>query len=329
MSFDSTEYRKILTKQPNYSASPTITENLEWRPHGSGHTIFDKGEDEEPFTAITVGKVLDYKLNANPSGTYLGKDFGSLSKAKYQFYLTRPLDPAFKDDFLRTYAMLEKLQTLVAKGPNKKDMLYTAVGGRLIRFARSVFEERKKAVRDSPKPKTKTVYYEDIMKDSYDDNETTTLTSTSNPEEEEDMDEETKGWPVDTKFQDELDMIKPHYRAIPLNLYKNDKFIEPRDVNDELKNSLVEVHFTIHHTFIKKDKVNQDSFQARIQEVKILKEKLMSSSRRDPRKGPSTSLHHADEPSPSKKQRVDNNDEEATTSNRRKEKQKEVEEQTD
>ncbi|KAF8835624.1 hypothetical protein BDN67DRAFT_912710, partial [Paxillus ammoniavirescens] len=48
---------------------------------------------------ITVGKVVDFKLNVNPSGTYLGKAFGPLSKAKYQCFSTRPLDPAFKDDF--------------------------------------------------------------------------------------------------------------------------------------------------------------------------------------------------------------------------------------
>ncbi|KIJ09746.1 hypothetical protein PAXINDRAFT_87048, partial [Paxillus involutus ATCC 200175] len=66
---------------------------------GSGHAVYDKQEEEEPFVAITVGKVVDFKLNTNPSGMYLGKDFSLLSKAKYQFFSTRPLDPAFKDDF--------------------------------------------------------------------------------------------------------------------------------------------------------------------------------------------------------------------------------------
>ncbi|KAF8835625.1 hypothetical protein BDN67DRAFT_1015397 [Paxillus ammoniavirescens] len=167
-------------------------------------------------------------------------------------------------------------------------MLINKVGGKMIRFAQSIFEERKNAVRDSPSPKKSVVYLEDLKKDTFPENESNTVTSDTEPNEE--MDKETKHWPIDAKYQDELDLIKPLFHAIPLPLYKNNKFIKPRDINDKLKNSLVKVHFSIHHTYIKKDKTTQDSFQAHIHEIKILKGKKITTTHQDPRKGPSASF---------------------------------------
>ncbi|KAF8836126.1 hypothetical protein BDN67DRAFT_883171, partial [Paxillus ammoniavirescens] len=81
---------------------------------GSGHAIYEKQEHNELFVAIAVMKAINFKLNANPSGMCLGSNFDPLEKAKFQFYSTCPLDPAFKDNFSQTYAMLEKLQNAVA-----------------------------------------------------------------------------------------------------------------------------------------------------------------------------------------------------------------------
>ncbi|KIJ09747.1 hypothetical protein PAXINDRAFT_17182 [Paxillus involutus ATCC 200175] len=159
-------------------------------------------------------------------------------------------------------------------------MLINEAGGKMIRFARSIFEERKNAIRDSPPLQKRVMYLEDLEKDTFPENESNTVTSDAEPTEE--MDEETKHWPINAKYQDELNLIKPLFRAIPLPLYKNNKFIEPRDVNDKLKNSLIEVHFSIHHTYIKKDKITQDSFQALIHEIKILKGKKIMTTHHDP-----------------------------------------------
>lgn len=54
----------------------------------------------------------------------------------------------------------------------------------------------------------------------------------------EEMDEETKNWTVPEENEQELDAIKPDYRAIPLRVYSGDAFIEPTDVNNVLNGAL-------------------------------------------------------------------------------------------
>lgn len=142
MSFNGTSHRQKLAHKPNYAASPSLIDTLEWCTCGSGHAIFDVKEEDEPFIAVLVGKVIDYELNANPNGTYLNDEFGTLEKAKYQFYTTRPIDPAFKEDFSHTYTLLDHLQNIVAKSHSKKDMLFNDVGGKLIHFTHNIFKER-------------------------------------------------------------------------------------------------------------------------------------------------------------------------------------------
>ncbi|KAG8214613.1 hypothetical protein J3R82DRAFT_9685, partial [Butyriboletus roseoflavus] len=53
--------------------------------------------------------------------------------------------------------------------------------------------------------------------------------------------------------------------AEPLHVYFNDLFIEPDDVKQTIANAIIEISFTIHHTYIKKEKVSQDSFKAQIE----------------------------------------------------------------
>lgn len=154
----------------------------------------------------------------------------------------------------------------------------------------------------------------------------------SNDDEKEEMDDETKNWPINTKFQNELNLIKPLYCATPLDLYKNNVLIKPKKINDELKNSLIEVHFSIHHTHIGKERVNQDSFQAHIREVRILrqKKKPSPSEQHDPQKGLSRTTDATDNELPAKKKQIskhnkDNDDDENQPgpSSRQKAKQKE------
>ncbi|KIK91579.1 hypothetical protein PAXRUDRAFT_149183 [Paxillus rubicundulus Ve08.2h10] len=143
MLFNSTQYRETVACKTNYAARPSLANNLEWRPDGMGHAVFQKDEDD-PFTTIVIGKVVDYRLNAGPGGTFLNPDFGPIQKAKYQFYLTRPVDAAFREDFDRTYAFLDGLQNTITKGQNKKNMLINEAGGKMIRFSRNIFEKRVK-----------------------------------------------------------------------------------------------------------------------------------------------------------------------------------------
>ena len=83
------------------------------------------------------------------------------------------------------------------------------------------------------------------------------------------LDEETERWPVQPPLRGELNRIKFEYRAVPLPMYVNDKFIEPVNVNSAIKGTLVELHFELHHFPIQK--VAQDSFNATIEQIIVLR----------------------------------------------------------
>ena len=88
------------------------------------------------------------------------------------------------------------------------------------------------------------------------------------------LDEETKKWPISDGFKDQFDAIKFTYKASLLAIYKDERFIEPLLTNSALKNSLVEVHFNIHHYRIG----DYDTFAAISLQILILKNAPCSSS---------------------------------------------------
>ena len=102
------------------------------------------------------------------------------------------------------------------------------------------------------------------------------------------LDEETERWPVPPPLRGELDRIKFEYRAVPLPVYVNDKFVEPVNVNSAIKGALVELHFELHHFPIRK--VAQDSFNATIEQIIVLRpgeaRPMTAYKRKNPRVGP-------------------------------------------
>jgi hypothetical protein len=115
------------------------------------------------------------------------------------------------------------------------------------------------------------------------------------------MDEETANWPVDEKFSDEMASIKALYKAVPLHVYdEHNKFMEPADVNKALCNSIAEIHFTLHHTYLPKNTPPQDSFRANIEQILILQggKPMTSIYASDPRAGPAKKLTHHTPPPP-------------------------------
>ena len=88
------------------------------------------------------------------------------------------------------------------------------------------------------------------------------------------LDEETKKWPISDGFKDQFDAIKFMYKASLLAIYKDESFIEPLLANSALKNSLVKVHFNIHHYCIG----DYDTFAAIPLQILILKDAPCSSS---------------------------------------------------
>ncbi|KAG1725937.1 hypothetical protein EDB19DRAFT_1753791 [Suillus lakei] len=277
---------------PNYLVSAQILQRCEWTPGATGHILTDKITDE-PLIGIAVVHVFDFRLQCSPSGSFFNKDYGTLDKAKYQFIGGRPHNAnGFNEDFARTHTLLNNIQNLIAKTQHKKDML---PDGQSIRFARSTFEKREIAVPDSPTASRKTVYLEDI------ESETGPSQSASTEMKKKlEMDEETANWPIADEYREDLEPIIAHYKAVPLCIYDEEKqFIEPQNVNNALRNALVEVHFTVNHTYLAKSTPQSDSFRANIKQIMILKKGKPTTTiyMSDPRCGPvMTTAHHTPPP---------------------------------
>ncbi|KAG2114425.1 hypothetical protein DEU56DRAFT_761835 [Suillus clintonianus] len=292
MIFDFAEHHKNLKQNPNYSISSQILQKCEWTIGGTGHVFTDKNTDQ-PFIGIAVVQILDFRLQCSPTGSFVKPEYGTLDKAKYQFMGGRPHNAnGFNEDFARLHTLLNNIENLIAQTQRKKDMLPDKQS---IRFARNIFEKRDIPVPDSPTASRKTVYLEDI------ENDTGPLQSTGSKSKEKlEMDKETANWPVDDEYCQYLDPIKAHFKAVPLRVYDEENhFVEPENVNNVLRNAVVEVHFTLHHTYLAKSSPPQDSFRANIEQMMILKrgKPIAAIYTSDPRSGPvRTAIHHTPPP---------------------------------
>jgi len=73
---------------------------------------------------------------------------------------------------------------------------------------------------------------------------------------------------VPPELQDDLDDIKHAYRASPLRVFANEKFIEVGQVNEVIEGALVDLHFELFHFGIRKK--NEDSFNGSMEQVLML-----------------------------------------------------------
>jgi hypothetical protein len=83
------------------------------------------------------------------------------------------------------------------------------------------------------------------------------------------MDTETEEWPIPTKHKAGFESMKFENMACPLRVYRDNVFVEPRNVNEALTYAMVEVYFMIRHFYMCEKKF--DTFQADIQQIKIVK----------------------------------------------------------
>ena len=139
--FDANAHHHKMTLLQNYIARENLVNDLSWEPSIGGHTVHDLSDDEA-FMGIIVGKVSEHKLRVGTTGNYLGEGYGSLPKAKYQLFLTRPITSPFKADFNRAYSLLSHLQDIAAVSQKKRDMLVIEGGSKMIRFTQNIFKER-------------------------------------------------------------------------------------------------------------------------------------------------------------------------------------------
>jgi hypothetical protein len=86
---------------------------------------------------------LDHKLFCGPMANY-NPEFqnATLEKAKYTFTVGRPEQSGFREDYDILYANLEKMQSAICYGNDRRNMLDPQT--KTIRFACPLFEKRVK-----------------------------------------------------------------------------------------------------------------------------------------------------------------------------------------
>ena len=86
------------------------------------------------------------------------------------------------------------------------------------------------------------------------------------------LDDTTAKWPVPDDMRAELQQLMGTHMAQPLLIFKDDVYVPPLAVNSTLKDSLVEVHFSIKHYRIhKRDSKPIDSFTGLVEQVIVLR----------------------------------------------------------
>ncbi|KAG2750959.1 hypothetical protein P692DRAFT_20662444, partial [Suillus brevipes Sb2] len=106
--FDTHTYHVQQSTKNNYAASPNFVETTSWQHTSTGLEVVDA--DEQPFTAIIVGRASAYRLKCGPGGNHFDSGLSPLEKAKYQFHLSRPANPELGADFTAGIKNLEELQ---------------------------------------------------------------------------------------------------------------------------------------------------------------------------------------------------------------------------
>ena len=135
------QYRSQLFLSRFYAAHPRYQQGTKWRTDRSGHVLADRLNSANAVASI-VGRVLEFRLNCDPNGSYLNRGVGSLATAKYHFLLCKPEKTPFAQDFDKALDHLEHLQSSIASTESRRNLFVVDMIGRNLRFSRNVFEKR-------------------------------------------------------------------------------------------------------------------------------------------------------------------------------------------
>lgn len=244
--------RSQLLRSDSYAAIPGFLSTLRWHPDRTGHVLARKTGDIAIVSV--VGRVLEKKLDCGPQGNFFHKGrYGGLEKTtKFRLYLGKPTDTPFAEDFDKTIAGLRKVQDEIAFTQEHPNLIEVDGQETHLRFTRNVFEQRECMLIGMCS------YFFRFV----------TIHSLRTFLDENEIDDETENWPVPSDLRNDLDNIKQCYRAVPLPVLVENRFIEARDVNKVIKNALVEIRFKLNYYHIVPD--NRDSFNGTMEQIRVL-----------------------------------------------------------
>lgn len=144
--FNCVSHRASLEKLRNYTATAAFISDIGWKPEGYGHVLCNTSTRDDTI-CIMVGKVSSSRLNTSPIGNHNREYEQPFSKAKFQFTLVTPDEPALINDFQASIAALEKAQAAMAASEDSAHMVLHQGNERSVRFSAPIFSKR---VRNAP-----------------------------------------------------------------------------------------------------------------------------------------------------------------------------------
>lgn len=143
--FNSVAYCDYLGKLRNYVASAAFISNIGWRNKGYSQVQCHK-ETCEDMICIMMGKVSSYKLNTGPIRNY-NKQFNvPFFKAKHQFTLSTPNEPALIHDFQASISALAKAQEAIENSEDCVHMIVQEGAEQAVRFSSNIFTKRVRGI---------------------------------------------------------------------------------------------------------------------------------------------------------------------------------------
>ena len=141
MEHDLVSYRSDLLLSPLYTASPGFLPSLGWHAEKTGHALVIKKTGENTVASV-VGQVQERRLDCGPAGNFQKGRYGGLETAKFHLLLGKPMGTPFTDDFDKTLATFNKIQTDIASTQNHVNFLIVDGRDKQLRFTRNAFNKR-------------------------------------------------------------------------------------------------------------------------------------------------------------------------------------------
>ncbi|KAG1859734.1 hypothetical protein F4604DRAFT_1588702, partial [Suillus subluteus] len=131
MDFDAHTYHLQHSTLNNYLASSQFANCAIWQHSTTGLEVVNE-LDLLPMVCTIVGRVSPYCLKCTPSGNHFAGGASPLTKAKYQFNITRPAHHELVADFLAGVHNLKALQEEVGKTGNYRNMVTDDYTGKML-----------------------------------------------------------------------------------------------------------------------------------------------------------------------------------------------------
>lgn len=141
--------RNRLLRLEGYVAGDNFVQSVVWTPTSRGDLLAYRSLAQNnaiceslqlgDAVCVIVGRVSNERLYVTPEGNY-NPLHSEVGKCKYTFLLRPPNDPDFSLDWALGLANVERVQTAIATGNNRKNLLVDEGPVRFLRFSSDMYD---------------------------------------------------------------------------------------------------------------------------------------------------------------------------------------------